>query len=424
MGRTTIRIPCIENVAIGTGFDCNVWFPFDVCGILSTLPVLFLHIFCFSTIVNDFVYAGDYNGTLGVIEQICFYVLYTPVFIMSLWSHTSFWTMDPGSVPMGAKPYEIARVEHRKHAATAYSKGDEPEPIVKDTVMNFRKRFPTGVRRCNKCKGNFKPPNAHHDSVTGRCVIRLDNFYTWAGNAVGARNHKSFLLIIFYSWLSSVFVGMLTIIGYVRCGGTSYDSSYDDDSANGTLGNENRGGDIYDPLQFSYLDSENDVFVSQTRALSDLYPACEEKESNLYFDGEVVVVIVIICMAFILTSGLMYDQHRILTLEEGVINCKELFGGETENFRLNWLLPTPVDFSGEACAMIFGYDVDEEANKNGEPWRWKLSNNLARSVSLAESRLSAEERYDKRTGGSAYESDNDSLDDFGTGSIDSASGLL
>ena len=47
-----------------------------------------------------------------------------------------------------------------------------------------------GIRRCRKCNDNYKPSRAHHDSVTGRCIVKMDHYCPWVGNAVGIMNHK------------------------------------------------------------------------------------------------------------------------------------------------------------------------------------------------------------------------------------------
>ncbi len=33
-------------------------------------------------------------------------------------------------------------------------------------------------RYCRKCQA-WKPPRAHHDSMTGRCVLRMDHYCMW-----------------------------------------------------------------------------------------------------------------------------------------------------------------------------------------------------------------------------------------------------
>jgi hypothetical protein len=47
-----------------------------------------------------------------------------------------------------------------------------------------------GVRRCGKCNDNYKPQRAQHDSITGRCIVKMDHFCPWVGNAIGIMSHK------------------------------------------------------------------------------------------------------------------------------------------------------------------------------------------------------------------------------------------
>ena len=52
--------------------------------------------------------------------------------------------------------------------------------IISTTTTTTTKRIKTrrrGIRRCRKCNDNYKPPRAHHDSVTGRCVVKFDHFW-------------------------------------------------------------------------------------------------------------------------------------------------------------------------------------------------------------------------------------------------------
>jgi len=46
-------------------------------------------------------------------------------------------------------------------------------------------------RYCNKCR-SVRPPRAHHCSLCGRCVLRMDHHCPWVGNCVGMKNHKYF----------------------------------------------------------------------------------------------------------------------------------------------------------------------------------------------------------------------------------------
>ena len=57
---------------------------------------------------------------------------------------------------------------------------------------------------CKKCS-QLKPPRAHHCSICGKCVLRMDHHCPWVGACVGIRNHKLFILFMFYSVLSAIF---------------------------------------------------------------------------------------------------------------------------------------------------------------------------------------------------------------------------
>ena len=55
----------------------------------------------------------------------------------------------------------------------------------------------TRIRTCRRC-GCFKPERAHHDSVSRRCVIKMDHYCPWVNNVVGFFNHKYFVLFCSY----------------------------------------------------------------------------------------------------------------------------------------------------------------------------------------------------------------------------------
>lgn len=88
-------------------------------------------------------------------------------------------TTDPGAVPLGASPLQ-----------SNLDAGEDESVIIERDDLRGGLRRRRGIRRCRKCNDNYKPGRAHHDSVTGRCIIKMDHFCPWVGNAVGIMNHK------------------------------------------------------------------------------------------------------------------------------------------------------------------------------------------------------------------------------------------
>lgn len=52
-------------------------------------------------------------------------------------------------------------------------------------------------RYCQKCH-ILKPDRAHHCSICNKCILKMDHHCPWIGSCVGYRNHKYFLLFLFY----------------------------------------------------------------------------------------------------------------------------------------------------------------------------------------------------------------------------------
>ena len=142
---------------IGTSFDAKRWLTLDPCGIMGLLLSASVHLFAFATITTNLIE--------GMFATAVFLLGYTPVTLLALWSLYMAWTTDPGSVPMGARPLVTV-----KRAAS----GDISSQPTTTTTTPKRDR---ALSRCHKCNENYKPPRAHHDSVTGRCIVKFDHFW-------------------------------------------------------------------------------------------------------------------------------------------------------------------------------------------------------------------------------------------------------
>eukprot|EP00803_Ostreobium_quekettii_P006590 evm.model.scf_259.1 EVM.evm.TU.scf_259.1 scf_259:251-5537(-) len=117
-------------------------------------------------------------------------VVFTALVAMLLWSYFATVVTDPGAVPEGWHPFaddETAMRElQRWHmfGSSLHDRGDPRRP-----------------RYCRKCCA-WKPERAHHCSVSGHCVLKMDHYCVWVVNCVGLMNYKFFLLFISYSWVA------------------------------------------------------------------------------------------------------------------------------------------------------------------------------------------------------------------------------
>jgi len=146
----------ICRARIGTSFEAKKWLSLDFCGSVGVTLSFSVHIFAF-IVITGYLIAGSLLSTA------IFLLLYLPSFLMALASLFMAWTSDPGSVPMGARPLVTV-----KRACSVALAGASPN----GGTNNKRNR---ALRRCHKCNDNFKPSRAHHDSVTGRCIVKACN---------------------------------------------------------------------------------------------------------------------------------------------------------------------------------------------------------------------------------------------------------
>jgi len=299
---------------IGTSFEAKKWLALDPCGFTSVFFSFSIHISAFVILLIKLVSPDD------TVIIVMLFLLYVPLFIMSLANLCMAWTSNPGAVPMGARPIGWDHVEENN-----LDPARENEPDEMEANPNPRPLISRGIRRCAKCNNNFKPQRAHHDSVTGRCVVKLDHFCPWVGNAVGALNHKFFILFIFYTCLSCLSTLIILATKALLC-----DQDDNDDSC-----------DSFYSIPIFYL-----LVVS------------------------LVFFVFTICMLLEQVGPLRDNKSKIarLKIKSGQAseneynkvanNLNELFGGESPHFALHWLLPTPVTFPHGMKDTILGFEYD------------------------------------------------------------------
>jgi len=166
--------------------------------------------------------------------------LFAAIAALASASHFKAMTTDPGAVPPDAKPLPEQREEDNNNnqpngegaledplstgaAGSALSAGgsdaqnsaSQQVPLMKPLPQQPQQR---SLRLCRRCKA-FKPQRAHHCSVCGRCIIKMDHHCPWVNNCVGIGNHKYFLLFVFYTFLSCIYAISLIVFRFMTCMG-------------------------------------------------------------------------------------------------------------------------------------------------------------------------------------------------------------
>lgn len=120
--------------------------------------------------------------------------------VLGMHAHYKAMTTDPGAVPKHAIPLE----------------DDVQETNYALDMAEMSTRGPKYKKFCKKCK-SFKPMRAHHCSMCGRCIIKMDHHCPWVNNCIGLGNHKLFLLFLFWVFASCLYSIVLVIVRYTLC---------------------------------------------------------------------------------------------------------------------------------------------------------------------------------------------------------------
>jgi hypothetical protein len=366
----------------------------DVCGTLGITCTLSVHLFALTTIACHLIEASLFSTTV-------FLLLYTPLAVLALASLYMAWATDPGAVPMGARPLVTI-----KRAASAENQ----------QANASRQR---ALRRCHKCNDNFKPSRAHHDSVTGRCIgesscflqslgvmgtisfyrclldclailsesvthhcpslsystVKFDHFCPWVGNAVGAMNHKFFVLFVGYTMCTCILSLFLIFVRALHCG---WAPNAEEDSVSTREPNTSDIHDLHDTI----TSAENTTF-SDTDSIGDqdgrMLDFVYRQECHGFYNSYATLVLLIVSVVFmIFTCCMMCEQiEAIQTNSSKIARMKmrvgqagtelarvteefnEMFGGVSNQVAWHWFLPLEVEFPRGMKKVVLGYEWDE-----------------------------------------------------------------
>ena len=225
-GQSSLSIP-ICNIQIGTTFSSSKWLSLDICGLFCVSLSYSLHIYACYILYTNIIHSSKQQqeeeemGTTTLFSMILFYTLYIPSTILALCNLYMAQHSNPGVVPLGARPLPIISgsmlcsptyhnddvsnnnnnnnntISNKNNNDSNSNSFDDNDDDGRSLLLasrsgsnisdtnndnsikekGRRRRRRRGIRRCRKCNDNYKPPRAHHDSVTGRCIVKFDHFW-------------------------------------------------------------------------------------------------------------------------------------------------------------------------------------------------------------------------------------------------------
>ncbi|XP_066999359.1 palmitoyltransferase ZDHHC20-B isoform X3 [Anabrus simplex] len=154
---------------------------------------------CFLTVTNK-------------IEKVLYLIGYHILFAIFVWAYWQTIFTDIGRVPTQFK-MPAAELEKLEQAANEESQ----RQILERFALNLpvTNRTVTGaIRYCDKCQ-HVKPDRAHHCSVCGECVLKMDHHCPWVNNCVSFLNYKFFILFLGYALLYCLFIAFTTLSYFI-----------------------------------------------------------------------------------------------------------------------------------------------------------------------------------------------------------------
>eukprot|EP00529_Nitzschia_sp_RCC80_P024135 CAMPEP_0113463834 /NCGR_PEP_ID=MMETSP0014_2-20120614/12875_1 /TAXON_ID=2857 /ORGANISM="Nitzschia sp." /LENGTH=449 /DNA_ID=CAMNT_0000355867 /DNA_START=535 /DNA_END=1882 /DNA_ORIENTATION=+ /assembly_acc=CAM_ASM_000159 len=279
---------------------------------------------------------------------------------MAVWSLGKAYLTDPGAVPLGARP--LVTVKRAQSQSSTISNdgdnngnnGDVSNPTRQQPRQQQQQQRQRAIRRCHKCNDNYKPNRAHHDSVTGRCVVKFDHFCPWVGNAVGALNHKFFVLFVGYTLVSCCFSLVLIAMRGVHCGLPSPAVS----SASTTTTSTGA----------STADNNNNSIATEDR-LEECRGWDESYLGSMLFVVSVVFGIFTSCMLCEQIDAIKTNRSKIARMKMSVggqgtelsrvtEEFNEMFGGRSQQVAWHWFVPLDVEFPRGMDKVVLGYEWD------------------------------------------------------------------
>jgi len=134
------------------------------------------------------------------------------LFLLCYWR--TIWTR-PGDIP---KKFQLTAAE--LDIVEGCNNFDTQKRLLDQIVIDrdlpvAMRTYQGAVRFCEKC-AHIKPDRAHHCSMCGRCILKMDHHCPWVNNCVSFHNYKFFVLFLFYGFLYCIFVCLSSLKYFIQ----------------------------------------------------------------------------------------------------------------------------------------------------------------------------------------------------------------
>lgn len=138
--------------------------------------------------------------------QLLWAILFNVFFVLALASYLRAACTDPGTPESTEwKNWSLKTVGTSDATINSRREGES------EAASRKRGWAPGEMTKCEVCC-KLRPERAHHCSLCGVCILRMDHHCPWVGNCIGWRNHKFFLLLNWWSALACL-VWLITLRG-------------------------------------------------------------------------------------------------------------------------------------------------------------------------------------------------------------------
>ncbi|XP_018326991.1 palmitoyltransferase ZDHHC15B isoform X2 [Agrilus planipennis] len=141
-------------------------------------------------------------------ERTIYLILYHITFIMFVWAYWQTVFTDISRVPEKFKLPE-GELDRLMHANSEEMQRNILETFAQDLPLTNRASNGS-VRYCEKCQV-IKPDRAHHCSVCGECILKMDHHCPWVNNCVCFSNYKYFMLFLGYSLIYCIYISLTSV---------------------------------------------------------------------------------------------------------------------------------------------------------------------------------------------------------------------